>query len=100
MYGLISHTICNCPINGRVFNTASCARRTRAAATNLIASVIRRVFLMDLILSFKPLLLPSMTIVELRTVVRATEGINAETVAKMANTIAKMQKFLIFLFMD
>ena len=57
---------------------------------------MRLVFLMDLILSLRPLLFPSITMVVERIVVRATDGINDCTVAKMANNIKKHNIFDIF----
>lgn len=51
-------TICNCANNGLDFNTASCALRTLAAATSLMASVIRLVFLTVLMRSRSIRVLP------------------------------------------
>jgi hypothetical protein len=59
-------TSCSCEISGLDFKTASCALRTRAAATNRIASVILRVFLTLLIRSLRTRVFPSMTTVDPR----------------------------------
>ena len=82
----------SCAIRGLDFRTASCALLTRAAATKRMASVIRLVCLIDLILSRRSRVLPSITTVLLLMSVRALWlGTKATTLHITVKTTARMK---------